>query len=1154
MKKRFFIVAAIISLVIVSCAKPSRNNQSLLDDSSSTQSLLPNSISSTSSSNNKKILYTIDFDLNGGTSTSYTGSKTVEAFTKDVFFFDCVKEGWNFRGWSYNGTKILDEKGNQLANPEMANSMTFVAIYAQTAKMSIITNLDGAGNITGEGEYPYNTYVDVSAYAKQGYVFIGWYFENTLLSNSNDYKYMMWSEDVTLEARFKLDSFLMNVHTNNDTYGLVLLKSPFNNNYLSEYEEYRDYTTAITISSYSKTDVRFLGWFDVNNQLVETNAVYSFVMPNYDYTLEAKWNYFNIDYILNGGTNNPNNPTSYTIESSNMSLLSPTKAGYDFAGWTYKGDYVTEINPNWIENITLVANWKEHPYSITYELNGGTNNSSNPTSYTIESSAISLKDPSRLGYTFDGWYSNSSFSNKVTQIPANSYGNITLYAKWTVITYSITYELNGGVNASTNPSTYTVNDSVTFASPTRTGYTFLGWYDGDDQVTSIQTGTTGALSLEAHWNDGDSFVVTLDPNGGEVTETSIEVQYDHAYSLPTPTRLGYTFAGWYDGSTLISNSGTWQLASNKILVAHWTIINYSITYELNGGVNSSTNPSTYTVNDNVTFASPTRTGYTFLGWYDGDNQATSIQAGTTGALSLEAHWNDGDSFVITLDPNSGEVTETSIEVQYDHAYSLPTPTKPYYSFDGWYDGSVLVSNNSVWKFNSSKTFTAHWTALSYPIIYNLNGGTNAANNPAFYTIESSFVLISPTKTGYTFLGWYDECENKITSISVGTTGTLILTARWSVKQNVLLITSEDASKGTVAITSGSGYSGESITVVATPIDDCVFKGWYNGESKVSDDNPYTFEMPADDYSLVAHFFTKAEEIEEWNISHGIIPTLSEDGKTMTYGLYPQTNVDSPALLSALDELTTPESNGWYLYDNDYYAKVSATPCNSSYVFDNGTAIVPGTNYWFKCEPITWNVLSKSYARYYVVSFVLLDAHCYYNSEDNRIIEGETIYPNNYEYSDIRTWLNNDFYNSAFALGNSYIQTTTVDNSASTTDSSTNSYACNNTQDKVFLPSYQDYINSNYGFSPSIDLTNTSNTRYCKTTDWARARGAAYSTKSSSYYLFDTLYNGYYWTRSPISDKDGARGAWMVETDGTFLGIGVWASGYSVRPAMTIKTV
>lgn len=154
-----------------------------------------------------KTEYVIDFDLNGGTSSSYKGPVTVETFSKDIFFFDCAKEGFNFRGWSYGGTRIFDEKGSQLANPTMAKSMTFTAIYSDTAKLTITSNLNDAGEITGEGEYPYNTYVDISAKAKKGYEFVGWFFKDTLLSNTNEYKYMMWSEDIILEARFKLASF-----------------------------------------------------------------------------------------------------------------------------------------------------------------------------------------------------------------------------------------------------------------------------------------------------------------------------------------------------------------------------------------------------------------------------------------------------------------------------------------------------------------------------------------------------------------------------------------------------------------------------------------------------------------------------------------------------------------------------------------------------------------------------------------------------------------------------------------------------------------------------------------------------------------------------------------------------------------------------------
>ena len=281
-----------------------------------------------------------------------------------------------------------------------------------------------------------------------------------------------------------------------------------------------------------------------------------------------------------------------------------------------------------------------------------------------------------------------------------------------------------------------------------------------------------------------------------------------------------------------------------------------------------------------------------------------------------------------------------------------------------------------------------------------------------------------------------------------------------------------------------------------------------------------------------------------NETLGITPMFSTKNKTVTYGLYPQKNVNDSSLVSALNALTTPGTNGYYFYENAYYAKVEATPLLDDYEFNNGTTIVSGTTYWFKCEPITWNVLSNNDGEYYILSSVLLDAHCYYNSTSTRTIEGETIYPNNYEYSDIRAWLRSDFYNSAFALDDSHIQATTVDNSASTTYSDTNPYACNNTKDKVFLPSYQDYLNSSYGFSTSEDSTDT---RCCKTTDWARARGAYYDNDSASY----QYNNGDYWTRSPYDEYSNY--AWKVSHNGILdYGGQVNLARRSVRPALTIK--
>ena len=271
--------------------------------------------------------------------------------------------------------------------------------------------------------------------------------------------------------------------------------------------------------------------------------------------------------------------------------------------------------------------------------------------------------------------------------------------------------------------------------------------------------------------------------------------------------------------------------------------------------------------------------------------------------------------------------------------------------------------------------------------------------------------------------------------------------------------------------------------------------------------------------------------------NAVYPELDNENNTITYGLYPQTNVDSSALLDALSELTTPESNGWYLYEGEYYAKIIATPYDD-YQFDNGNTIISGATYWFKCEPITWNILINNSDEYYIFSSVLLDAYRY-NEQYNETKDGH--YANNYEYSEIRNWLNNDFYNSAFALESSYIQTTVVDNSASTTNNISNPYACINTEDKVFLPSYQDYINSDYGFSTSYDFTDVN--RYCKTTDWARARGAWCSLSYQ--------YNGCYWTRSPVSNCSYY--AWAVSNDGTIdFYCYVNLTDYCVRPSISLK--
>lgn len=219
-------------------------------------------------------------------------------------------------------------------------------------------------------------------------------------------------------------------------------------------------------------------------------------------------------------------------------------------------------------------------------------------------------------------------------------------------------------------------------------------------------------------------------------------------------------------------------------------------------------------------------------------------------------------------------------------------------------------------------------------------------------------------------------------------------------------------------------------------------------------------------------------------SLGMLPVVKSGN--ITYGLYPQTRITDSSLISSLNAIKNTESNGWYLYEEEYYASVKATPAYSSMTFLDGTTITANKKYWFKCNPIQWKILYTGTNDYLLFSNVALDKQVYYNSTSTRTIGGKTIYPSNYQHSDVRTWLNNNFYNTAFSLNSSYVKTTAVNNSASQTDNENITYYCDNTNDKVFLLSYKELLNSSYGFGTS---TSKNSARKRNNTDYSLARGA-----------------------------------------------------------------
>lgn len=274
------------------------------------------------------------------------------------------------------------------------------------------------------------------------------------------------------------------------------------------------YADNITLKAPNKTGYTFEGWYADANYSNQVENIPS--GSTGDKVFYAKWtpNHYSIIFDGNGsnsGSMAAMSGLSYDVEYQ-LNTNAFKKTERVFQGWNTKkdGSGIAYSNGQSIKNltsepggtITLYAQWKEKTYKITYKLKGGKNNSKNPSVYT-KSAAVTLKKPTRAGYTFEGWYADSKCKKKVTGIKKGSTGNKTFYAKWKVKKYKITYQLKGGKNNSKNPTFYyCTSKTITLKKPTRSGYRFMGWYSDSKykkKVTKIKKGSTGNRKLYAKW-------------------------------------------------------------------------------------------------------------------------------------------------------------------------------------------------------------------------------------------------------------------------------------------------------------------------------------------------------------------------------------------------------------------------------------------------------------------------------------------------------------------------------------------------------------------------------------------------------------------------------------------------------------------------------
>ena len=451
-------------------------------------------------------------------------------------------------------------------------------------------------------------------------------------------------------------------------------------------------------------------------------------------------------------------------------------------------DAVSFLMPYAPLTLTLTA---DKLYTVTMDTAGG--DPIRPIQYTVESEAFLLPTPVRTGYIFLGWTGEGiTEPQKTMEIPQGSTGDRTYTANWQVIEYTIITLLEGGNAGSSQVYFYTVEQTVTLPTPTRTGYTFLGW-TGEGITTpqpnvTIPKGSTGDKTYIENWKLTE-YNITMDLNGGSGQEKVVYTMTDEDFELPTPTRNGYEFVGWTgEGITTPQTSVKIPKGStgNKAYTANWKAIEYTITLDTNGG--PAVSPIKYTVEDSFTLPYLLRTGYEFVGWtLDGSGMIPAtpliIYYGTTGNLRYKAEWRLAE-YTITMDLDGGSGQEKVVYTITDEEFELPTPTRNGYEFVGWTGERITTPQTSVKIPKGStgnKAYTANWKVIRYTITLVTNGGAVIAS--IRYTVEDSVTLpIPPDRPGYEFSGWVLDGSGQFPStpmiIPKGSTGDRIYKAEW----------------------------------------------------------------------------------------------------------------------------------------------------------------------------------------------------------------------------------------------------------------------------------------------------------------------------------------------------------------------------------------
>lgn len=820
-------------------------------------------------------------NVNGGNIVIKNG--TIEAYAANG-----QNNGWNTKGGNgYNATAVVFNSGKV-----SLLSMSLKAIPGKGGSGQNFLGKPNPGNdgspwvVDAEGN---NTLGDVVPY--------GAYF-----SNPSNVKYTEKGEGINQQdATVSLTQYNITYNPNGGTTANQGTSS------------YTIETPNFTLPTVTKNGYTFADWTykgnPVNPTALPTTADR---VASKDMAFDATWTLipYKVVYDVAGGTAIQDG--SYNIETGISSLPTPQREGYVFNGWYRDNQKVTSI-PAGTGDITLVAHWTEISYTLSFKTNNGT--SIADISYTKAKPGILPSGLTKEGYMFGGWFQNENFTGsklEAVPFPAGTAGQtnipVMIYAKWIPISYTITFNTNGGSDQDALP--YTV-ETETFKLPTRTtkaGYTLVGWYI-DEALTKpygeVVKGTHGDFTLYAKWKLTEYTIeYELYGHGNNPPDAVTCYNIEKEVELPTPQRDNFTFVGWHkddllkDQALMIIPAGT---TGNLKLYAEWTMGNsVQITRPENGtitvmsgttevksgdkvGANTSltitatpasadyklsklvVNNTEYTTSPQ-TVKMPAEGGLTISAAFADPRPAASAPKITTDPVNTD-YIPSGESVTVTMD-KGGECDsllysiDGSTPKRYTGAFQVSTITAATKTVavqaiarkSGCKDG--VTTRNITFRsgkititFNLPKGITASNPEGGEVVEAVATGGTFEfkliVDRDYFQTLDSLKVMAGGKELKADAYGIY-TLGNQTSNVTVNVTGVSGVTH---------LITLVQSANGVIAFTgdedaenSRTVNHGDRVSVTATADENYKFQSWTDGETA----NPRTF-VAESDVTLQARF-------------------------------------------------------------------------------------------------------------------------------------------------------------------------------------------------------------------------------------------------------------------------------------------------------------